>query len=681
MKKIMLFIISVVFLAGCTSLTDDQGCSPGFHDQNGFCVEDFDGNGSFESSDDIVNVFLTYNKKRDLLNANIGWSRFSLFGGLEMTMDSAEQAPTNTAKGSDDYSETNNQVEGVDEIDNVLTDGKYIYISNYNKIQIVLAYTEDEEYEVLDVVKEITFEELTPQGGYFYFTGMYVDEERFIVVGTSHSYTCTSGEVKEPSETGDEDYVYTSCKHYEYHNNTHVWEYSKEDFELENEYELTGNFVGSRKIGDDIYFVTNEYLPFYYISNPEMNINIDDYIPSYGINGTVFGLTYADIMYIDGTEPTNFTTFYGLNLDTQEVSTEVVLGEGGYNLYVSNENIYLTGTKWNWNDAVILELEESDNPEDVELEEDPYQIETSIIRVEIEDGIVDFGAEGSVPGVALDQFAMDENGEYVKIVTTTNNWWWWGNNQEINNRLMVLDMDLDIIATLEGIGKEGETVQSTRFVGDYAYVVTFLRTDPFYVIDLSDPENPVKLSELEIPGFSDYLQPIGEDYILGIGYGDNDGGTQGLKISLYDVSDKTNAVVASEIVYPYGENGYIWTSTVYNHKDLLVSLSKGIIALPYTEYSWGNTFNDNHWTYNTGVLVLNLDIENGEISERARVEHSEADYHDIYVYKSKFIDDYLYTISSKYIKVSTIEDPETILETLLIGESREYYYGQEVFVD
>jgi len=242
---------------------------------------------------------------------------------------------------------------------------------------------------------------------------------------------------------------------------------------------------------------------------------------------------------------------------------------------------------------------------------------------------------------------------------------------------MILDMNLEIVSTLEGLGKEGESVQSTRFVGDFAYVVTFLRTDPFYVIDVSDPKNPVKLSELEIPGFSDYLQPIGENYILGIGYGDDEGGTQGLKISLYDVSDKSNAVVASEIVYPYGENSYMWTSTVYNHKDLLVSIDKGIIALPYTQYNWGSATNDYNWTYHSGALILNLDIENGEISERGRVEHSEANYYDIYVYKAKFIENYLYTISSKYVKVSTIDDPETVLNTVQIGESRNYYYNEE----
>ncbi len=684
MKKFLILFLSIIFLTGCGSALENDGCSNGFHLEGEVCVEDFDGDSTFTSSDDVVSLFYTFREKQNLLD-NFGWG-MRAFNDVAMEMDGAEVATSNNDAGSDDYSETNNQVEGVDEMDNVLTDGKYIYVQNYNKIQIILAYTMTDEYEVLELVKEITFDSLAEDRSYFYFNGMYVDEDRLLVVGTSYYNNCLvydedkeDGASEEPDEDGNTDDVniYEYCSYYESHSVTHILEYSKDDFELIEEYELSGYFTGSRKIGDDLYFVTNQYIPFYYMDYENIEFNLDSYLPYYEIGENKVTATYEDIYYEVGMEPVNYTSFFGINLETDEISTEYVLGEGGYNLYVSTDNIYLTGTKWNWNDAVMLELEEADTEEEVELEEDPYEITTSILRIAIDDGVVEFGASGEVPGVALDQFAMDEKGEYIRIVTTTSNWWWWGMESEINNRLMVLDMDLEIVSTLEHLGHEGETVQSTRFVGDYAYVVTFLRTDPFYVIDLSDPLNPTKLSELEIPGFSDYLQPIGEDYILGIGYGDLEGGTNGLKISLYDVSDKSNAVVASEIIYPYADNSYMWTSTVYNHKDLLVSIDKGIIALPYTEYDWGNETEGYNWTYHNGILVLNLDIENGEISERGRVEHSEANTYDIYVYKSKFISNYLYTISSKYIKVSTILDPDTVLEELQIGESREIYYPEE----
>ena len=92
--------------------------------------------------------------------------------------------------------------------------------------------------------------------------------------------------------------------------------------------------------------------------------------------------------------------------------------------------------------------------------------------------------------------------------------------------------------------------------------------------------------------------------------------------------------------------------------DLLVSLDKGIIALPFSTYGYDDqTYT---YTYNSGILVYNIDLETGfEFS--GYVTHATDSAEDVYVYKSKFISDYFYTISNEYIKVSTILDPETIL--------------------
>ncbi len=101
------------------------------------------------------------------------------------------------------------------------------------------------------------------------------------------------------------------------------------------------------------------------------------------------------------------------------------------------------------------------------------------------------------------------------------------------------------------IGKPGEQLHASRFLGDKAYLVTFRQTDPLYVIDFSNPENPVIAGELEIEGYSDYLHPVGENYLLGLGrgaiadasgWGDNGRGAfaTGIKISLFDISDPAN---------------------------------------------------------------------------------------------------------------------------------------------
>jgi len=43
------------------------------------------------------------------------------------------------------------------------------------------------------------------------------------------------------------------------------------------------------------------------------------------------------------------------------------------------------------------------------------------------------------------------------------------------------------------------------------------------VINITNPENPRVVGELKIPGFSDMLQPMGEELLVGIGYINVDG--------------------------------------------------------------------------------------------------------------------------------------------------------------
>jgi uncharacterized secreted protein with C-terminal beta-propeller domain len=98
------------------------------------------------------------------------------------------------------------------------------------------------------------------------------------------------------------------------------------------------------------------------------------------------------------------------------------------------------------------------------------------------------------------------------------------------------------------LAKRGEMIYSTRIIGDRAYIVTFLTTDPVYVIDLLNLEI---LGELEIPGYSSYLHPISDDLLLGIGKSaiveDGVAYFQGMKIQLFDISDPAVPVSASEV--------------------------------------------------------------------------------------------------------------------------------------
>ena len=88
------------------------------------------------------------------------------------------------------------------------------------------------------------------------------------------------------------------------------------------------------------------------------------------------------------------------------------------------------------------------------------------------------------------------------------------------------------------LGHPGEQVYAVQFVGPRAYVVTFRQTDPLYVLDVSNPADPKALGELAMPGFSDYLYPLGDSLLLGVGKDATDAGfLGGVKLALMDVAD------------------------------------------------------------------------------------------------------------------------------------------------
>ena len=142
-----------------------------------------------------------------------------------------------------------------------------------------------------------------------------------------------------------------------------------------------------------------------------------------------------------------------------------------------------------------------------------------------------------VPGWLVNQFALDEYNGMLRVATTT----------AAANGVFVYDAGtMSLVHELDGIAP-GESITSARFAGDIAYLVTFERVDPFFVVDMSD--RPVVLGELKLPGFSTYLHPYG-DFVIGVGVdGDEFGNVWGAKVALFDVSDLTNPLLASNHTY------------------------------------------------------------------------------------------------------------------------------------
>lgn len=190
---------------------------------------------------------------------------------------------------------------------------------------------------------------------------------------------------------------------------------------------------------------------------------------------------------------------------------------------------------------------------------------TGIARIGLND--IKVAATGAIPGGLLNQFSLDEDCDYLRVATTVG-----GNifgSSDSANDIYALDNSLNIVGSALNLGK-GERVYSARFLGDRGYVVTFKQTDPFYVLDLSNPKSPQVKGELKIPGYSSYLHPLAENRILGVGKE----GAQ-VKISIFDVTTAEDPVEIDK----YTLDEY-WSEALSTHHAFLQDEKHKVLFIP-----------------------------------------------------------------------------------------------------
>ena len=154
---------------------------------------------------------------------------------------------------------------------------------------------------------------------------------------------------------------------------------------------------------------------------------------------------------------------------------------------------------------------------------------------------------------------------------------------------------------------KGESLFATRFANDKAYIVTFLRTDPLWVVDLSDPMNPTVAGHIEVPGWSSHLQPIG-DLLFSIGW---EAGT--VAASLFDVADPASPKLLRRI--NLGNPG-TYSEALWDEKALKVLPDAGLALIPLTSYD------PSTGTSQPVVQLLDIDVANGDLTKRGTISHA-----------------------------------------------------------
>jgi inhibitor of cysteine peptidase len=254
-------------------------------------------------------------------------------------------------------------------------------------------------------------------------------------------------------------------------------------------------------------------------------------------------------------------------------------------------------------------------------------VRTGIVQVDVAGGDLSVDNVETVPGRPLNQFSLSEHNGSLRITTTIPA----AGGQDSRNDLYVLDAsDLSRQGEVTDMGLN-ERVYSVRYVGDTAYIVTFRRVDPFHVVDLSNPNDPELDGELKLPGFSTYLHPIDDDRVLGIGKEDGQ-----VKAVMFDVSDPSNPTVQDDFILDSH-----WSAIDESHHAFLLDKQHGVFFLPTG--GGGNIID-----YTGGELELETQIDTGGPALRAM-----------------YIDDYMYVFGGDELTVVDEQNWERIKQLKL----------------
>lgn len=649
------------------------------------------------ASFDGVKKFDTAQQILEYLEDNQGGS-FASYGlsrnmAVDMDFAMAEAAVKTSAPqaaggddGASEFSQTNVQVEGVDEADIVKNDGKYIYMVNQENLVIVDAFPADDA----EVVYE---EELDGRP-----RNLFINDDRLIVFLEDDSQVYSI-----------QPYDYMPRPRYVQQTRVLVYDVSdRSEPDMVEELKLTGNYFESRMIGNHVYFIVKDSVYYY-------NQFVD--VPMVRVNGG--SDVFPEVFYFDNPEDNYvFHTISSFDVrDPSDVNSKSYLMGYSNTLYVSEDNIYIAYQK-NYNrwyyeddreekffDVVLPELSNAvqskikavdkdakpyerwmkiseildemyedmsetqqdtliqkimDAVEEYDVKKEMERSKTIIHKVKIDDGDIEYDTSGEVEGYLLNQFSLDEHKGNLRVATTTRIWT--GRSIQYNN-VFVLDEDMDQIGELTEIAPD-ESIYSTRFMGDRLYMVTFKRIDPFFVIDLSDPEDPEILGELKIPGYSDYLHPYDEDHIIGIGKETDSnewGGTsvKGVKLALFDVSDVKNPTMVDK--YEIGDRGTD-SEALQDHKAFLFDKEKNILVIPIREVNSDRIYENGYYSSRVwqGAYVFGLDPDDG-FELKGKISHMEGLEKYYYYYsgnavrRALYMDDVLYTVSGKKIEMNDID--------------------------
>ncbi len=499
------------------------------------------------------------------------------------------QSPESEPDTPNDFSGTNIQVAGVDEADILKNDGNYLYAvstsasARTTKIRII-----DPTPDAMKILSE---------------------------------FSCPGKSVREIYITGDT--LTAICDNGVYYDSLSIsavfYDISDRSTPVKTgDFTQQGTLVSTRLTEGSLIILStyNGYCGGYDEQAVKNNC-----VPGAGLNGNMEKIPTQNICMLPDAIPGSYlvATKIQLSRGADSAKTVAVLG-GGSDVYCTKDTLYAVRESFSY--AVPIEGAS-------DMLWATSENKTQIYAFSISGNNISFKSSGTVEGTALNQFSMDEYNGFLRIATNFRD----RKSGKVSNIVSVLNSSLQVVGKLSGIAP-GETIKSARFSGTKAYLVTFLNTDPLFVIDLSTPTAPAILGELKLPGFSSYLHPISDTLLVGIGPDGDDSGMNGkLKVSLFDVSNPAKPAEVNKYVI----DGSPVISEAYNNpKAFVYDASRCMLMFPVSQYRT----NSHNW------FLAALPVDTASKSFGTMLSYRQlniADYGNIL--RGTYIGDTVYTFS------------------------------------
>ena len=456
-------------------------------------------------------------------------------------VDSQQLVSRDSAQVADGFTTTNVLVADVDEIDPVKYDGEYMYLANNDDIQVLKTNNDGDAAEVISRLNISNGKE-----GTNYIRGLYLADDTIAAISGGH----------------DVSWFADWFVPWNWNGKTQIDLVDISDtaaMAITETLALDGTYVNSRRIGDTLYVITRFTPELEDLKRPaetdderEANqtiidaVETDDLLPTITyLDGSTENLVNSENCFLppatdDEVQYPTLTTITAIDLTNPRNLSSVCLTDGIQGMHMSLNAIYLAALD-NGRPGV------------------GFYSNTVIHKFSIATDAPNYVGSGVLDGSFWGDptFLMGEDKGNLTAVTTRQT----TGERGFEHVLTILgesdkEFQLEKLGQIpnedskESIGKPGEQIFASRIFGDRAFIVTFQQVDPVYVIDLSDPTDPKIQGELEIPGFSTYLQPIGDDLLLGVGRDATDDERpffKGINVRLFDVSDPTELSVLSDI--------------------------------------------------------------------------------------------------------------------------------------